>query len=1065
MNKSITNVSKNRSFEQEPAVKYLPTVDINIQTYHERKLDNTNKYNLDYLNNTQLKVITLNTNSLYKNMEYINSLLDEYDIINIQETMILKEDNYKNYIYNNKNTHHMYVIEAIINNKGRPSGGMCSFVRKGIPHIYSAHGLNKMVIKIRGTALIFAYLPNEGRGHYEFKKEANDLDFVLENTISKEMQPYVIGDINVDFSRKRSKNVKCFTNLMKKFKLLPFDMVFEKGYKVTRYKGEEQSWLDHVISHENNNNIKMVRIIDDEITKVKNTSDHHPIEMRIAIKYDMHHSNNRKIIKKDQNLDKYICRWNMNKFKIEFSQEINKFDDEIDKVNQRLINATTKEENQEQLNTTYDFIHKLLNGGAKKASEKINKLVKDKKIKIEKWWSNDLKMLNSESRKYLSRYRNKGNSDDQMLSNLYQKKFRALHRLELQKHENNNVIKLERLKERDINSFWKCLKKKLQKKIKVQLEINELKDEFSKIFNDKLIRGDDTEFIIKIEDFNKLYTNKIFEYELNEAIISGIIKDLNNNKAIGINKCSNEMFKNANNVNLIKLLTNFFKKSISYGILPPNFNISIIKPLIKDARKRSNDQNNIRPISISDTFCTIFEKLLLLDIGQMHCNNKKQFGFKENSSCQHALFALNEALNSNYRAKNKTYVCAIDASKAFDKVNRNKLWCKLMTKIEPQIVRILMVYYSDSQAIVINEEDVSDIFKTTIGVKQGGCLSPRLFTIYVEDVIEQIENLNVGIKIGEMKLDILLYADDMLLLSDNILDMKRMLKVLTKYGLENEIKFNGSKTTLMSYNKTLGNNTRLARDIAKETKLELANEPVELTKHMKYLGVYYSDNYSLCKHWDTKVSNVASKISLLQQAGLHNQNLTSKTKAFLFNVYIRPLIQYGVDTFTLGKNDLAKVCEMEGNCLKDALGLFRRIHSTELFLALNLKTTFCCIKRNKLNLFRRLINNEYTKEIISNVLIESEQNVVENSLLNDINDMIGIHKNEMLDTHAINQKIDRELMQLNNEPQNKSDIVVELRHELNQLRINRAKIENLLQAYEVAEDNYEIENIFTETNQ
>jgi hypothetical protein len=138
-------------------------------------------------------------------------------------------------------------------------------------------------------------------------------------------------------------------------------------------------------------------------------------------------------------------------------------------------------------------------------------------------------------------------------------------------------------------------------------------------------------YLAKIDDFNKQYENTKFEYKLDESLMNSIIKELNNNKAIGINKCSNEMFKNANNINLLKLITNFFRKSICYGILPPNFNISIIKPLIKDGKKRSNDQNNIRPISISDTFCTIFEKLLLVDIGRMHVNNKKQFGFKENS--------------------------------------------------------------------------------------------------------------------------------------------------------------------------------------------------------------------------------------------------------------------------------------------------------------------------------------------------------------------------------------------------------------------------------------------------
>jgi hypothetical protein len=191
---------------------------------------------------------------------------------------------------------------------------------------------------------------------------------------------------------------------MHKFELLPFDMIYEKGQKVTGYKGDEQSWLDHVISTESNNNIKFVKIIDDEITKVLNTSDHHPIKIEIKIKYDTHHNNSRKIIKKELDLDKMVCRWNTNIFKEEYSKEIYKLNDEIDVINTELANATTKDENQLQLKRTYNFIHDILLDNANLASKKINKFVQDKKLKVEKWWSNDLKMLNSESRKFLSRF-------------------------------------------------------------------------------------------------------------------------------------------------------------------------------------------------------------------------------------------------------------------------------------------------------------------------------------------------------------------------------------------------------------------------------------------------------------------------------------------------------------------------------------------------------------------------------------------------------------------------------------------------------------------------------------
>jgi len=97
------------------------------------------------------------------------------------------------------------------------------------------------------------------------------------------------------------------------------------------------------------------------------------------------------------------------------------------------------------------------------------------------------------------------------------------------------------------------------------------------------------------------------------------------------------------------LLIAFFKKSIQHGILPEEFNYSIIKPLIKDVKKNHTGQNNIRPISVSGTLCTIFEKLLLHEVNKIHTDNKKQFGFKKNSRCQHSMFVLNEALNSNKR--------------------------------------------------------------------------------------------------------------------------------------------------------------------------------------------------------------------------------------------------------------------------------------------------------------------------------------------------------------------------------------------------------------------------------
>lgn len=73
-----------------------------------------------------------------------------------------------------------------------------------------------------------------------------------------------------------------------------------------------------------------------------------------------------------------------------------------------------------------------------------------------------------------------------------------------------------------------------------------------------------------------------------------------------------------------------FEWMINTANIPKLFNISILKPLIKDTTKGYNDVNNLRPLSISDAYTNIFEKLLLNELKTEHPDHHKQLGFKSN---------------------------------------------------------------------------------------------------------------------------------------------------------------------------------------------------------------------------------------------------------------------------------------------------------------------------------------------------------------------------------------------------------------------------------------------------
>jgi hypothetical protein len=166
-------------------------------------------------------------------------------------------------------------------------------------------------------------------------------------------------------------------------------------------------------------------------------------------------------------------------------------------------------------------------------------------------------------------------------------------------------------------------------------------------------------------------------------------------------------------------------KIIQHGKIPHFFKIGKITPIIKDEKSSASDINNTRPITISDPLAKIFEKIMLSEMNKTHKEHKLQFGFKKNSSCNHAVFVLKETANYNHTSKS-IYASVIDASKAFDKKNRLALMHKLMIMTSAVVWLALYAYYEASIAHVSNKNETSAIFKTSIGVKKGGPLSPRL---------------------------------------------------------------------------------------------------------------------------------------------------------------------------------------------------------------------------------------------------------------------------------------------------------------------------------------------------
>ena len=186
--------------------------------------------------------------------------------------------------------------------------------------------------------------------------------------------------------------------------------------------------------------------------------------------------------------------------------------------------------------------------------------------------------------------------------------------------------------------------------------------------------------------------------------------------------------------------------------------------------------------------------------------------------------------------KLSTFVTFIDFSKAFDRVNRESLLYKLLHypyPIDGKMYHIIKALYSNTMSCVKINELRTEWFETLQGVRQGDNLSQTLFALFVNDLAMEIKAMNVGVKAGERQVPILLYADDVAIISETETDMQAMLNVVREWYNKWNMSVNLTKTKAMQF--------RIPNSNLTQTKFLFGNDEVKYVKYYKYLGVYFDE--------------------------------------------------------------------------------------------------------------------------------------------------------------------------------------------------------------------------------
>ena len=85
--------------------------------------------------------------------------------------------------------------------------------------------------------------------------------------------------------------------------------------------------------------------------------------------------------------------------------------------------------------------------------------------------------------------------------------------------------------------------------------------------------------------------------------------------------------------------------------------------------------------------------------------------------------------------KKKLFAAFVDFKKAFDFVLRDILWYKLIQMgVRGKILNIIQSMFSNINSRVKYDNIISDEFSSFLGVRLGECLSPFLFSMYLNDL-------------------------------------------------------------------------------------------------------------------------------------------------------------------------------------------------------------------------------------------------------------------------------------------------------------------------------------------
>ena len=290
---------------------------------------------------------------------------------------------------------------------------------------------------------------------------------------------------------------------------------------------------------------------------------------------------------------------------------------------------------------------------------------------------------------------------------------------------------------------------------------------------------------------------------------------------------------------------------------------------------------------------------------------QEQAGFRKGYSTTDHTFSLHCLIDLYLQRKKRLYCTFIDYRKAFDKVQRNILWDKLIkTNVCGNMLTVIKDMYCKAKSCVKTRQGLSRYFSCNIGVRQGENLSPILFALFLNDLKEFLyvkgSEITLPVRLSQemqfsdiecyMHLFLLMYADDTIALAESPSNMQECLVNLEAYCDLNGLHINTSKTKVVVFSR--GKIRNLPRVFFK-------GEVLDVVFEYKYLGTVfnYNNKFTMSRKYQVTVANKAM-FGLLRKC--RKLDLPIDLQLDLFEKCIHPILLYGCEIWA---HENTEICD------------------------------------------------------------------------------------------------------------------------------------------------------------